>query len=624
MTLPAGAISGTAYGVSANGSVIVGDSFDGTNELATRWVDGTPAILGTLGGDYSRARSVSADGSVVVGRADIVGNAGHAFRWTQGGGMVDLGTLGGGYSDAFAVSGDGSVVVGEAASSATVREAFRWTQGGGMVKLGGVLPGAAMPASGSVSTAYGVSYDGSVIVGVALNAGSTDEAFRWTQSGGMVGLNWLPGTTQSRAYAVSADGTTVVGASDNGYLTNSKAFRWTETTGMQSVEAWLQSANPSFALAPGDTLAEASGVSASGKIVSGWGTLNGVDQPWIARIGEETGGSYSGLLGMSDFYSSLSDVRQVGAMGNSHIGSFMGNTLTVGRFAGRRAYVAPAAGESVYHRLTVSVQADLQVYDRDAIDGNQGSGSMMVAYAPSSDWRLGVGYAYGVLSVSQDERSGIKDTTHTRLPHHTLGLFAQYGEALGWQARAAFAYGWGDPRIKRSYYNGGQSVTSSGDSSVDMMGVEAEGGYTFDVAPNVSLQPYAGLGWVRSSMDAYSESGGTGTFPARFDKRTDSEWRGRVGLDGLWQVAPSVGLTSGVSYTRQFGGSSDNVAGAMSGLFDFSAPVSDADSGWTTLNVGTRIDLNAQTLLGLGAGVNVGSNEAEPSYFFSARVTMGF
>src|SRR3954469_15188135 len=50
-----------------------------------------PTNLGTLGGSQSDAYGVNADGSVVVGRSLITGDtAQHAFRWTSGG-MVDLG-----------------------------------------------------------------------------------------------------------------------------------------------------------------------------------------------------------------------------------------------------------------------------------------------------------------------------------------------------------------------------------------------------------------------------------------------------------------------------------------------------------------------------------------------------
>jgi probable HAF family extracellular repeat protein len=89
--------------------------------------------LGDLPGGsfYSKAYGVSANGSVVVGGATSASGA-EAFRWTSGGGMVGLGDLPGGnfMSSAFDVSADGSVVVGHS-NSASGYEAFRWTSGGG-------------------------------------------------------------------------------------------------------------------------------------------------------------------------------------------------------------------------------------------------------------------------------------------------------------------------------------------------------------------------------------------------------------------------------------------------------------------------------------------------------------
>lgn len=157
--------------------------------------------LGFLpGGSFSRsfAHGVSADGSVVVGESSSVNSPAEAFRWIQGTGMVGLGFLPGGGpsanlnagSNALGISADGSVVVGYS-NIPNVNggyggyEAFRWTQATGMVGLGD-LPGGIFD-----SKATGVSADGSVVVG--NGTGFYGTAFRWTQATGMVGLGYLPG-----------------------------------------------------------------------------------------------------------------------------------------------------------------------------------------------------------------------------------------------------------------------------------------------------------------------------------------------------------------------------------------------------------------------------------------------
>ena len=123
--------------------------------------------LGTLGGTYSRAYGVSADGSVVVGDGATVGDlAAHAFRWS-GGTMSDLGTLGGTYSYAYGVSANGAVVVGTSQTTGNVTsQAFRWTAANGMQSIPNLLTASGVNIAGwSLTDARGASSDGSVIVG---------------------------------------------------------------------------------------------------------------------------------------------------------------------------------------------------------------------------------------------------------------------------------------------------------------------------------------------------------------------------------------------------------------------------------------------------------------------------
>jgi probable HAF family extracellular repeat protein len=177
--------------------------------------------LGTLGGGGSWAYGVSANGAVVVGWAENAAGQERAFRWTASGGMQDLGTLGGGRSRASGVSADGAVVVGWADNAAGQSRAFRW-QNGVMQDLGTL--------GGNRSEAYGVSADGAVVVGGAQNAAGQWRPFRWTASGGMEDLNTTyanlltPGSYLRRATVISPDGRYIVGYGYNAATRGYEAF----------------------------------------------------------------------------------------------------------------------------------------------------------------------------------------------------------------------------------------------------------------------------------------------------------------------------------------------------------------------------------------------------------------
>ncbi len=213
-TLPDGGNS-YAYGVSADGSVVVGFAYnDIAWQRAFRWTQATGMQdLGTLGGDASEAYGVSADGSVVVGSAHNDNGRWRAFRW-ENGVMQDLGTLGGNSSAASAVSANGSVVVGSSDYGP-----FRWTQATGMQPLG-------------VGTHYGVSADGSVVVGM-ISVGYQYHACRWIVTTNGIDFEDLNTTYASlltdgsyleAAHAISPDGRYIVGYGYNAATGRNEAF----------------------------------------------------------------------------------------------------------------------------------------------------------------------------------------------------------------------------------------------------------------------------------------------------------------------------------------------------------------------------------------------------------------
>ena len=244
---------GSALAVSTDGKTIVGQAAsapgdDGKDHsVATVWQTSTAAAANRVhasthyaeretastltatniglfpGGIVSIANGVSADGSVVVGYGDqkidgVAYEVYQAFKWTPSAGMVGLGWLPGGrrLSEAYGISADGSTIVGTS-DSAAGSQAMRYTAAEGMVGLG-------LPAGASYGGAVAASTNGSVIVGYNNFAGN-DHAFRWTTADGMTDLGMLPGDSFSEATAVSADGSIVVGQSAPDF-NQQRAFIW--------------------------------------------------------------------------------------------------------------------------------------------------------------------------------------------------------------------------------------------------------------------------------------------------------------------------------------------------------------------------------------------------------------
>jgi uncharacterized membrane protein len=301
--LPGGTAS-TATAANIDGSVVVGwgtyltttAAGDFFNNRAFRWtLAGGMVELGMPpSGINATAEDVSADGWTVVGSVQTDCDY-QAFRWTSDVGMALLDPVGCVASLAYGISADGSRIVG-ARYGGENPEAFLWTADGGMVGLG-YLPadGASIYPGEENSVAQDISADGSVVVGISTAAldgppySRSREAFRWTAAGGMAGLGFLPGNSYSNAKAVSANGSVVVGwalgsaVPGGSYLSNQKAFIWTEEGGLRPLYDELL-ANGATGL-DGWDLISAQGVSADGLWIVGQALSSlGQSQGFLAYI----------------------------------------------------------------------------------------------------------------------------------------------------------------------------------------------------------------------------------------------------------------------------------------------------------------------------------------------------
>ncbi len=172
-----------ARDVSDDASVVVGYGIHLLTELseAARWVAPSTTIqgLGDLPGGIaqSEAYGISADGRIIVGWGTS-GIGKEAFLWqeTDAGGTVCLRGLddltGVTSTEAIHVSANGAVVVGAGKATGNVDEAFVWDPALGMRTLKDMLTmehGVTLSASTNLEYARGVSDDGKVIVGRGLH-----------------------------------------------------------------------------------------------------------------------------------------------------------------------------------------------------------------------------------------------------------------------------------------------------------------------------------------------------------------------------------------------------------------------------------------------------------------------
>ena len=250
--------------VSGDGSTIIGSS--GPPQTPEAFIYSVADGMRGLGG-LGYASSASFDGSVVVGWNISSG----AYRWTESGGMVRLVSL----STAYDVSADGSTVVGHGFNGAVV-----WTAATGSQNLG--VDGAAMA----------ISSNGKVVAGRRFGSPSTSlQPWRWDESSGVVGLGWLPGTTDNdppnfvEVRGINDDGGIIVGSIRSSSQGPVQAFIWTADSGMQDLQQLLIDEYGLASSLAGWSLSTARGISANGRFIVGAGVNPaGAQEGWLVRL----------------------------------------------------------------------------------------------------------------------------------------------------------------------------------------------------------------------------------------------------------------------------------------------------------------------------------------------------
>jgi uncharacterized membrane protein len=256
---------------------------DGTAGVL-RWEEGggTTDLLLQAAGTTLYANAASRDlGVLVGGLVDASLPTGYqlAFRFTAATGLVrlDVPASSAAGCEALAVSADGAVTAGACYDAGGALRAARWRTSGG-----GAMPVELVETAGETFV-NGVSGDGRVLVGYVVGDDGYAHQLRFEGDGPAEDLGGLPDAVNAVAYGASFDGSVVVGIAERtSYPRTDYATVWDRANGMRAVADVLRAdgIDTSAWLMP-----SATAISDDGKVIVGNGTgPDGIVRFWLARL----------------------------------------------------------------------------------------------------------------------------------------------------------------------------------------------------------------------------------------------------------------------------------------------------------------------------------------------------
>ncbi len=263
----------TSFGtaISDDGAIVVGNSYTigiGQPLRAFRWT--TSGMTGLpLGNFHDEAFGISADGSTILGQSNY-----YAVKWTNSGTTLNyLGQIQAAGTDYTVGSNTNGTIIGGFGSYNGYRNAALWLPPAPPQNLGTVFPNLDTWVSA-------MSRDGSTMVGFTGYGLYQQRAMKWTQATGLVDIgvpSFIAGD-EAVFSAVTSEGIASLGWAS--YNAVQKATHWTEVGGFQDLNGYLAAAGVNLT---GWDLTECTGVSADATALCGNGKYLGQKRGWIAR-----------------------------------------------------------------------------------------------------------------------------------------------------------------------------------------------------------------------------------------------------------------------------------------------------------------------------------------------------
>ena len=334
---------------------------------------------------------------------------------------------------------------------------------------------------------------------------------------------------------------------------------------MQSIAGLLTAAGVNLT---GWWLRSAFDVSADGSVIVGRGTNPfGQEEGWIARFTP----AGAGLLTFSNVYQSFSGQSVVAQTGSSYIAGSLG-ALT--------EYATQARQTENMRRSPYSVFG-YAAYDSDPSQ----SGMLGISYDLPDEKVMGVSISAGFLGNS------LFSGGSSRMLSGSVSAFVAQTPRDGIHWLLGFSGATMSGNIKRGYLNGSGQTFSEGNTSALGYGFVARAGWSFSqIIQNTQMTPFVSYTSSVAHVNGYSEM--NGPFPARFDAFNDKAHTGRVGADARYNFSSDRWVWGRVAQARRLNGSySDDIGGALVGLFSLAATAVPVAKDWIETAAGVRLPL---------------------------------
>ncbi len=221
----------------------------------------------------------------------------------------------------------------------------------------------------------------------------------------------------------------------------------------------------------------------------------------------------------------------------------------------------------------------------------------------SADWRIGwlAGYTHSAFDAAARASSGSAQGYH-------VGAYG--GGQLGRLGlRFGGSYGWHQVDTARAVVFPGFTDTLSASYHATSAQLFGEAGYRFDMA-DASAEPFAGLAFVQTDSDGYSESGGAAalTVAGRQSHATFSTLGVRAHKDFTTRAGTQAKLTGAVAWRHGFGDLTPDIQATLAGGPAFTATGTAMARDALLVDLGARVKLGATMDFGVDYRGQIGAD----------------